>query len=656
MSLYHEEDMIDLKKKVPFIVMGIMGLIIVLAARLFYFQVMQGDYYKSLATEIFVREEEIVARRGNITDRHGKIIAVTRPYFEIVMIPQYISDRDRVVKNLCRVLALEESAVLKKLDEARYEPRFMPVVIAADVDYERVAKIKEYLSPDYTEGGSLDFSGVAVRHIPVRKYLYPEVFAHALGYLTEIDKTSFKQAKLSHPDLFSLGDLTGAAGVEKAYDLWLKGKDGVLGRVVNARGREVEATEDLKVLKQQATEMPRRGNILKTTLDFNAQMTAHTLFEGKKGAVVAIDPRNGEVLVLYSSPGYDPNRITKNIDRDYWRKINLDEEKFLFNRAIQAMYPPASTYKIVGMAAGVDLGLIDTEKTFFSCGGGLKFGNRFFKCWKGGGHGRVDPLKGLAQSCDVFFYRLGLKLGVDRLAQYARLFGFASKTGIEIPYEQAGLIPTSEWKEKRFKQKWFESETLSVAIGQSYDLTTPLQNAVAASLVANGGYRVTPHLGLEILSPDGELVEKIKTEKTRTQLSGSAALAFVKKGMIEVVHGVGTATKLKNNPHKIAGKTGTAQVVSHGSKGIKGQSREAHALFIAFAPYDDPQIAVAVIVEHGRGGSATAAPIAGAVIDAYFDQKLKAAKQVTNLTVTRLNASILRDMHPRSVDFEIPIH
>lgn len=614
-----DENIVYVQRKIPFIIIGILFFVLLILTRLFYLQVIQGNHYKKLAGEVFIREEELTAKRGKITDRNHILLADTRTYYEIVLIPQYILDPDLVIKDLVKILPLDEADIHKRLSDARFEAKFKPVVIAEDVSYDWVAKLKQHLSNDYSEGSAYILNGVDVHTIPVRQYLYPYEFSHALGYLREIDKDHLKQASEDSPDIYSMGDLTGAAGVEKAYDKELKGQDGQLGRVVDARGREVTGIADLQVLQQGLTVAPLSGKTLQTALDFNAQMVAARLFKDKKGAVVALDPNNGEVLVLYSSPGFDGNRITKKVDKKYWQEINLHEDKILFNRALQAMYPPASTYKVVALSAGIDSGEIDPVNTKFQCGGGISFGNRFFRCWNHGGHGTLTALYGLSQSCDVFFYRLGLKVGVDRLAKYARIFGLGSKTGIEIPFEQSGLVPSTEWKQKRYHEKWYESETLSVAIGQSYNLVTPLQNAVVASMVANGGYRVRPHLGKEILDTHGNVDQEINFPKTETELVGSEALAWVKRGMIEVVHGYGTAKKLKSSPYKIAGKTGTAQVVSAGSKLSGSRKAEAHALFIAFAPYDDPKIAISVVVEHGRGGSLAAAPIAMEIIDTYLD-------------------------------------
>lgn len=613
-----DENIAYLQRKVSFVVGIVIIFILIVTLRLFYLQVVEHDSYLELATEVFIRDEEVVAKRGAIIDRSGITLADTRLYYEISITPQYLLDKGKVLNSLVALLPLEKSAIEEKLFEARYEAKFKPVVIAEDVPYEWIAKLKQYLSDGYAEDTPYFLSGVQVRYFPLRRYLYPEIFSHALGYVREIDKNELKVAQEKPDNLFSMGDLTGAAGLEKAYDTDLKGRDGQFGRVVDARGREVNQSGDLRILQQSATVDPVEGLILKSTLDFKTQVLVAKLFENKKGALVAMDPRTGEIISLYSSPSFDANRITKNVDKKYWSHINLHEDKILFNRAIQAMYPPASTYKIVALTAGIESGMIDPEKTSFNCGGGLRFGNRFFKCWRSGGHGRMNALRALGQSCDVFFYQLGLLVGVDGLAKYAKMFGLNAPTGIEIPFEKSGLIPSTEWKKKRYNQDWIESETLSISIGQSYDLVTPLQNVVVASIVANDGYTVKPHLGKALLDVEGNVVREIKYEKIPTELVGSKGLEWVKKGMIEVVHGQGTAVRLRQSPHKIAGKTGTAQVVSHGSKGIKGQSTEAHALFVAFAPYDDPKIAVSVIVEHGRGGSATAAPIAMQVIDTYL--------------------------------------
>lgn len=620
MRFRSDENIAYLQQRIAWITLGIFLFFSVVIARLVYLQIYQGDRYRKLATEIFVREEEIVAKRGDILDRHGKVLANTRRYFEITLTPQYVEDQDKVIASLTELLPVTADDIKKKLKDAQSEPAFRPVVIVEDAHYDWVARLSERLAPEYDAKSAYNLTGVSLRSWPLRQYVYPELFSHALGYLTEIDKTKLEKMRVELPGWYSRGDLIGATGVESFYDQDLRGRDGVVGRVVDARGQEVKLNDDLHVLLERANLESVVGYHLKTTLDYDAQLAASGFFQDKKGAVVALDPHTGEILVLYSSPGYDANRITKKVDKEYWQLINLSPDKYLFSRATQAMYPPASTYKVVALAAGIDSGIIDPLTTKFTCRGGLNFGNRFFKCWNKGGHGTLDAVVGMGQSCDVFFYNLGIKVGVDGLAKYAHEFGLGSKTGIDIPSEKPGLIPTSEWKERVYKQKWIESETLSIAIGQGYDLVTPLQNAVVAAMVANGGYRVTPHLGLAIEDENHKTVRKVSYTPTVTALTNSEALAWVKKGMIEVIHGIGTAKRLKTSPYKIAGKTGTAQVVGHDSKVKLGKNTESHALFIAFAPYDDPKIAVSVIVEHGKGGSLAAAPIAQKVIDTYLSK------------------------------------
>lgn len=619
MRYLHNENIHYLQSRLPWILSVMVLFFLIIAGRLYFLQIVQGQYYLDLATEIFVREEEIVAKRGQILDRHGVVLADTRPYFQITITPQYLLNKDKTIQSLSKLLGLKAEEIEKKLFEARFEPKFRPVPIVEDVGFEQISKLRENMSPVYADDAEYDFSAVSIQYIPIRQYLYPQYFSHALGYLTEINKEKLAKYRDTQPGIYSIGDLTGAAGVEQAYDVELKGNDGVLGRVVDARGREMAKTEDLKRLQEQATYDAEPGLILKTSLDFEVQKAASEAFGTFKGAVVAIDPNTGAIIALYSTPGFDANRITKKIDKDYWKKINLDQDKYLYNRAIQAMYPPASTYKVVALSAGIDSGKIDPIKTKFQCHGGMQFGNRFFKCWNRGGHGAVDAVHALAQSCDVYFYRLGLLIGVDTLSEYARIFGLSSPVGIDMPYESSGLIPSKAWKKKRYNQEWFESETLSVSIGQSYNLTTPLQNAVVASMIANGGYLVKPHVGNQFLNLQNEVVKSIEPQRIETKLHGSSALEWVKKGMIAVVHGPGTAKRLALSPYKIAGKTGTAQTVGHGS-GVGGIKARAHALFISFAPYDDPKIAVAVMVEHGMGGSATAAPIALKVIETYMNQ------------------------------------
>ncbi|MDO8520101.1 MAG: penicillin-binding transpeptidase domain-containing protein, partial [Deltaproteobacteria bacterium] len=411
-----------LQRKVPLLSAIVAVFVLIVLSRLFYLQVFRGKSYRTLSQQISVREEELRARRGLILDRHGKILADNRSSSEIVIIPQFAGDPEKVIESLTRLLPMTAEEIEKKLAEGKINPPFLPVTLAVDAPYEWVAKIRENVRPDYSEDSPYYLKGVEVRITPLRSYPHPELFSHVLGYIKEVDGNDLKKFSVERPDRYSLGDFWGAAGLEKAFDLELRGFDGVNARVVDARGKEIRQNPDLELLEKSASFSPTDGHHLVTTLDYDAQAAAAEAFGKRRGGVVALDPNTGEVLVLFSSPGYDANRIIKNIDREYWKMINLDEDKYLFNRAIQGTYPPGSTYKIVDAIGSLMQGKI-TPETSFSCGGGMQFGNRFFQCWKGGGHGPMQLVRGITQSCDVFFYNVGLKLGVDGIKTAATLLG-----------------------------------------------------------------------------------------------------------------------------------------------------------------------------------------------------------------------------------------
>lgn len=614
-----DDDVSILQGRVPVLIFLVLCFVLVVVIRLYYLQINRGVSYRSLSEQISVREEQVMARRGLILDRSGHILADSRPYFEIVVIPQHLKNREKTLEALARLIPVTKVEMKEKLSRAHGEPAFMPVVLVEDAPYDWVARLKEFERPSYEDEVSVYLEGVEVRTQPMRVYHDSEVFSHAVGYIKEVDKTLLKTLQEKEPGRYVSGDMIGASGLEKAYDSDLRGTDGVIARVVDARGREIFGDPETEMLADRLSVAPVDGNHLVTSLDYDAQMAAHQGFNGRRGAAVALDPNTGEVIVLYSSPGYDANRIVGKIDKDYWRKINEDPQKFLYNRAIQTAQPPGSTYKFVTAFAGLDSGKITTQ-THFGCGGGMQFGNRYFQCWNKGGHGSVEVIRAITQSCDVFFYNTGIKVGVDELARHARLLGMGEKTGIEIPYEQPGLIPTSEWKMKRYKQPWIESETLSISIGQGYDLVTPIQNARMVAMIANGGRPLTPHLGLGIMNGRHEVIRAI-SRPLGEPVMRPADLEIIRKGAIAVVHGAGTAGRLKASPFKIAGKTGTAQVVGYDSK-VRGERAKDHAWFVAYAPYDDPKIAMVVFVEHGGHGGSDAAPVAKAVIDTYLSKTL----------------------------------
>jgi len=441
--------------------------------------------------------------------------------------------------------------------------------------------------------------------------MYKKTAAHLLGYIGQINRKELKTGK--YPNLKS-GDLIGRYGIEKSFEKYLQGKRG---------GRQIEVDANGRMIKILRTIDPVSGLDLNLTLDFDLQETAQKLLENKDGTVVAIDPDNGDVLVMASSPSFDQNDFIGGISIKKWKELMTDPGKPMINKAIQAEYPPASTYKIITSFAALEEKHIDINTTAY-CPGFFKYGNRVYRCWKKYGHGELSIIDALAQSCDVFYYQAGEKVGVDALAQYAMGSGLGKKTGIMLENEKTGLIPTSVWKKKRYNESWQGGETLSIAIGQGYNLVTPLQMAVLMAAVGNGGTLYRPRIVKTIEDSHGKIVKKIEPEITGGLPASKETLNIVKNGLLKVVQGArGTARGIRLKNVEIAGKTGTAQVFSikKGEK-IKTEDLEYslrdHAWFVCYAPAQNPVIALSVMIEHGEHGSSTAAPIAGALIEQYM--------------------------------------
>jgi penicillin-binding protein 2 len=438
-----------------------------------------------------------------------------------------------------------------------------------------------------------------------------------LGYIKEIDASRLKSYDEKSFGSYKMGDFIGIGGVEELWDISLRGRDGFDQRVVNAIGREV-IWPDIELIHEK----PEDGASLKLTVDADLQVAAKEALAGKSGAVVAIDPRNGDVLALYSAPSIDLNRLSSSEGGAYWQKLAVDPEKPVYSRAIQGSYPPGSTYKIVTATSALGEKEITPTDNLF-CGGGMNYGGRFYSCWRKGGHGSIDIKMALTASCDTFFYQLGLKLGVDRIAKYANLMGLGKITGIDVPGEKSGLIPTSAWKEETRKVKWQAGENLSIAVGQGYDTVTPLQNAVMISTIANGGKKVTPHVTSSVIDSTGKEIFRWSEEQFPQVLS-EEDVNVIKRGLEGVVDSpFGTGNRLKALGLKIAGKTGTAQVVAKEVWRSGEAEMKDHAWFVGYAPYDNPVIAVAAVVEHGGFGASAAAPVVGKIIETYLKKENK---------------------------------
>jgi len=410
------------------------------------------------------------------------------------------------------------------------------------------------------------------------------------------------------------GDFIGKFGVEKTYDTFLMGKRG---------GRQVEVNVKGQVVKVLKTVNSISGNNLFLTIDLNLQKKAEELLHGKAGAAVAMDPRTGHILAMASSPAFDQNAFVNGMTHKHWRSLVSNPFRPMENKAIQGEYPPASTYKIITAIAGLEEGIIDEHTTLY-CPGHYKYGGRDYKCWKKGGHGKVNVVKAISESCDVFFYQVGLRVGVDKIAFYSKGCGLGSKTGIQLDHEGHGLVPTAAWKKRRTGVPWQKGETLSVAIGQGYNLTTPLQMLTLISSVANGGIRINPLILKNVKTPEGNIIFEPDSQVAGKLPLSRKTLNLVKRGLWEVVNGDrGTARGSRIKGIEISGKTGTAQVFSRKENDTTKENErplhmKSHAWFIAYAPSTVPKIATAVIVEHGEHGSSAAAPIAKGLIETYL--------------------------------------
>jgi penicillin-binding protein 2 len=574
----------------------------VLFLRLFYLQVIKGQEFRRLSLNNSIRLQSIDAPRGFIFDRHGDLLVDNRPSFDL-----YISLKDarplpETLQRLSPHTGMAVEALTLKVDALRGARSLNPVLIERDIGRDALAMVESH---------RYDLPGIDVQIRPLRNYIFPNFAAHLLGYIGEANPKELQRRENAE---LRMGDQIGKFGVEKSMEDYLRGERG---------GRQVEVNANGQVVRVLHTVHARSGHNLFLTIDRTLQKRAEELFVGEAGAVVAVDPTNGEILALASSPSFDQNDFITGLSTEKWRALIENPDRPLNNKAIQGEYPPASTYKIITALAGLQEGVITPDETLF-CPGHYRFGNRTYRCWRRGGHGRVDLIQAIARSCDVYFYQVGQRLGIDRLAFYASAAGLGKRTGIALDHESRGLVPTAAWKKKRTGIAWQEGETLSVAIGQGFNLATPLQMAMFAAAVANGGKRYQPLLVKQIAIPEAASPSERPPRMVGHLPVSDTNLALVKQGMWEVVQGErGTARIARLKQIDISGKTGTAQVVSLDHLEKETVDKDArrykdHAWFIAYAPSEAPRIAIAVIVEHGEHGSSAAAPIARELVRTYL--------------------------------------
>ncbi len=587
----------------------------IIIARLWYLQIYQGKTFYQYSIQNRLRKEIVNAPRGMIFSRNNEILIQNSLRFDVVVTPQYLKNKKQTLTKLSKILEIPIDLIEKILKHNSGQARYRPVTIKKNLTRREVAIIE-------TENSKMP--GVSVQTFISREYTDNEAGAHLFGYISEISKEQLPKYRKRDRYNYRLGDFIGKAGIEEKLDLSLRGEDGHVFMEVDAQGRMKRLVRSNELFKGIENKDAKTGNNIRLTIDRDMQLAAYNALEGKVGSAVAIDVTSGEILTMVSRPAYDPTRFSRGVTSEYYASLLNNENKPFNDRTIQEHYSPGSTFKAISLIAALEEGIVD-EDTEVQCPGYFYLGRRKFHCWKKWGHGKVNAVKSLRESCDVYFYKIATKLDIDVIAKYAKFFGLGEKSGISLPREIKGLIPTKEWKLKKSKQEWQLGETLSCIIGQSFVLTTPLQLAMSFAAIANGKTLYRPYLIKEIFNNTGEIVKKPKPEIIKEFEISKKTLDIVKRGLYEVANSPkGTAFWYKGFGLQLAGKTGTSQVVSFSADQLfekceeKEYKRRHHAVFTGFAPFENPKVAVGVVVEHGCAGSKGAAPIARDILTAYM--------------------------------------
>jgi penicillin-binding protein 2 len=602
---YPEAEFGDLHRRLFILRVGLLLVVALLGLRLWHLQIREGPYYRDLSENNRTRLVLLEPARGLIYDRHGVLLANNVPSFSLYVTLEDVKDREALIQQLSDLLGFDPILVRKKMTAkgSKLLPR----------------KIKDRMTlrdAMLVESNRLDMPGVMIQVESQRNYPGGVTAAHLLGYVGEISAD-----QLEKPEFIDLhqGSIVGQYGVEKSYDRHMRGMAGQKNVEVDALGHEKKAV---------VVERPQAGNDLYLTIDVRLQKVAEDLLGGEYGAIVALDPNSGDILAMASRPGFDPNVLSRELTAKQWVEIVQDEGRPLNNRASQGQYPPGSTFKIPMAVAALETKTMSPSSTVF-CNGGYQFGKRLYHDWKASGHGYVDLHNALVQSCDVYFYTIGQRMGIDVMAEFGKDFGLGKATGVELPSERAGIMPSTAWKQKAKKEQWLPGETISAAIGQGYVTVTPLQMASLVGTVANNGVSYRPRLVQAVMDRTSGNLQELPAVPRGKINAKPETFRVIKDALADVVTR-GTATRAKSSMVTIAGKTGTAQVAALRTgpeENIPKKFRD-HAWFVAFAPVESPKIAVAVLAEHMGHGGAAAAPLAKEVIETY----MKLAPQVPAVT------------------------
>ena len=559
----------------------------VLIVNLWYLQIIKGQEYEQRAINNCIRSLVEEAPRGEIFDKNGNLLITNRPAVNFTVIPAEIEDYNIVSRQLSSIMLLEESYLINKFEQLKQRP-FQAQTVVRDLEKEQIIAVEEQ---------KYKFKGTLLTVQPERKYLYQDLAAHLLGYVNEISEEELQSSNYQH---LSGGDIVGKSGIEKYYDAYLRGTKGSKEVEVDALGREVLTLKSVE---------PIAGNDIYLTIDSKLQLYIQELMAGLKGTAIITEANSGKILAMVSQPGYDPNLFTQQISIEQWQGIVHSKDNILCNRSIQGVYPPGSVFKLITAIAALEEGAVGLNDRIY-CPGSFKLGDSTFKCWRETGHGNQSFLDAISNSCNVFFYNMGQRLGIDKLNHYATMFGLGEKTDIDLPGELTGLVPSQEWKRRTFNQVWFPGDNINLAIGQGYLLTTPFQIHNMLCIITNDGNVYRQYHVDRIVSQSGDVIKRYEPEIIRKVNVSADTFRVVKEGMKKVVE-EGTGFNARIEGLSLAGKTGTAQ----------NPQGENHGWFVGFAPFQNPEICITVFVEHGGDGSQSAAPIAREIIKYYFLQK-----------------------------------
>lgn len=595
----HPVQALPLRLRRAMVCVGIGCLILLL--RLWYLQILEGDRYFTLSTNNRLRLRVVEAPRGFILDRNGEAMVENRPTFDLYATPEDVTNPAEVTGVLAGILQISASEIEARLAEGRTRS-YQPLLLRKDLDEAMMVAVEER---------RIDLPGINLRIRPVRAYPSGGTAANLLGYVSEVNQSQLQREEYRN---FRPGENLGQSGVERRFDAFIRGVDGGEQIEVDARGR---------TLRLVNRDEPRSGSNVFLTIDRRIQEAAEAAFIGKKGTVVAMNPTTGEILAMVSRPSFDPNLFAQRLSGEDWKRIATDTSHPLQNRAFQAQYPPGSIFKLIVAIAGLESGAL-TPETRFYCPGRFYLGNVKFDDWKKGGHGTLDLRGAIVNSCNVYFYQAGLRVGIDEIVRVSRAFGLGEPPGLGLGDEAKGNLPNPQPR-RRGQPNWTAGNTVIASIGQGMVVTSPMQILAMVSAIANGGTIYRPFVVKKIVSLSGDVLEEYEPEAMRQVNVNPETLAFMRQAMLGVVNeGTGQRAKVPGLP--IGGKSGTAQVVKKGEEKRQADLKD-HAWFVSFAPVDNPQLAVVVLVENGGFGGQVAAPVAKAVYEAAFKGRLPGARQ-----------------------------